>query len=332
MTGRQEHDNEIEERIKKRLKNTPLVVKKYMTSIASLTAATRNVYLGYIIDFLGYLNKEYGIDGSSFDEFDSIKKMDIDGYIEYTKINPKTGKANGTSIRNSKISAAISFFGFLEDNDLITKNPCSNIKKLKDNKERELTYLTREEIDDVKAKILSYGRGVNYEDPWRFRDYAIFVLGCSTGLRNSAIREINLSDLDLKNRKVIVTEKDSVTKIVLLNDNTCDAIRQWMIERERLLTAKGKESQALFISNQMRRMTDVTLQAVMKKYTSDMDKHITPHKMRSTCGMHVYLASGGNMALTAKVLGHKNIRNTQIYADATNEQLREASDIMNSIV
>ena len=82
----------------------------------------------------------------------------------------------------------------------------------------------------------------------------------------------------------------------------------------------------------MRRMTDVTLQAVMKKYTSDMDKHITPHKMRSTCGMHVYLASGGNMALTAKVLGHKNIRNTQIYADATNEQLREASDIMNSIV
>lgn len=330
MKGREENDQMIERRVQNRLQNAPKIIQKYMVSMSGATASTRNVYLGYILDFYQYLQTQFDIDEKSYDSFKQIKKMDIDGYIEYTKINPKTGKTNGISIRNSKISAVISFFNFLEDNEIIDKNPCAKIKKLKDNKERKVVYLTKEEVEDVKVKISTYSRGWNYDDPWKYRDYAIFLLGCSTGLRNSAIREINLEDLDLKNHEVMVSEKNSVIKTVYFGKNVCDALEKWLEEREKLLAKKKKESQAVFISNHMQRMTDVTLQAVVNKYTKDIDKHITPHKLRSTFATNLYEETG-DVKLVADALGHKNIRNTMIYTTASKKKMREAAELMDKI-
>ena len=205
------------------------------------------------------------------------------------------------------------------------------MKKVKDNREKEVVYMTREEVEDVKVNILTSGRGYNFHDPWIHRDYALFMLGCSTGLRNSAIHEINVEDLDLARREVTVTEKNDVTKPVYLGKNTCDALAGWLDVRKMLLDKRGAISDALFISNQMHRITDVTLARVLKKYTADLGKHITPHKMRSTCAMNLYEASG-DIYLVAQQLGHKSIRNTAIYARATEKRLREAVDVLDGII
>lgn len=330
MKGREEHNMEYERRIQKRLENAPIVLKDYMCHISSFTASSRQAYLGYIMDFLKFLMNTYEIDGTDYSQFTSLKKLDIDKYMEHTKINPNTGKINGASIRNAKLVAVTNFFDFLLENEYIDRNPCRNVKKIKDNVEREIVYLSKEEIDDVKATILSSGRGYNYNDPWVYRDYAIFILGCSTGLRNSAIREINLSDLDFDKKEVYVTEKNDVTKKVRLGENTCNALQKWIEVRGRIIENKNKDCDALFISNQIKRITDVTLATIVKKYTEHLGKHITPHKMRSTCGMNLYEASG-DIYLVAQQLGHKNIKNTQKYARATEKQLRRAVEILDSI-
>ena len=330
MTGREEENLKIEKTIQRRVKDAPVVLKKYMTSISRLTPASRKVYLGYLFDFFYFLKEKYDIDGNSFDDFQRIKKMDIENYIEYTKINPKTGKENGISIRNSRLAAVMSLFDFLIDNEFITKNPCISIRKLKDNREKKVTYLTKEEIEDIKVNITTTSRSIYHEDPWAKRDYAIFILGCSTGLRNSAIREINVEDLDLKNKEVRVFEKDSVVKTVCLSTQTCAAIEEWLNIRQILLNKKQKESNAVFISNQMNRITSTGLQDILKKYTKGIKKHISPHKMRSTCAMNLYEKTG-DIYLVSEVLGHKDVRNTQIYAKATKEKLRQAADIMDEI-
>ena len=65
----------------------------------------------------------------------------------------------------------------------------------------------------------------------------------------------------------------------------------------------------------------------IKRYTKGINKHITPHKMRSTCAMKLYDKTG-DIYLTAQQLGHANIKNTMIYAKATDEKRRMAAEIL----
>lgn len=329
MKGRQESDNNYERRIKNRLNDCPRVIKDYMISISSSTASTRFVYLGYIINFISFLKNYKGISGDDYDEFKGIRKMDIDYYMESIKINPNTGKEASASIRNAKLAAINSFFAFLLENEIINKNPCSSIKKVKDNKVKTVTYLTIDEVETVKKHILLSDFG-DTENPWRIRDYAIFILGCCTGLRNSAIREIDINDIDFNERTLIVTEKDNVTKTVFLSKDTCDALAMWIKKRQDILDEKSISTNAVFISNQLKRMTSPTLNGIIKKYTFMLGKHITPHKMRSTCAMNLYNTTG-DIYLVAQQLGHKNIENTQIYAKATENKLKEAAELIDKI-
>ena len=331
MQGRKEVDRSYERRITNRLKAEPKVVRDYMRSISALTATTRHSYLGYVSNFVAFLEENNGISGANYKGFADIKKLDIDAYMESIKYNAKTGEEASASIRNAKLSAVNSFFEFLIDNEIITKNPCAAVKKVKEHKEKSVTYLTKDEVDGIKKAILDTPRrGGNFCDPWRFRDYAIFVLGCTTGLRNAAIREINVEDLDLENRQVTVTEKNNTTKVVYLSGETCDALEQWLTERKKILKRKNTRCDAVFISSQLKRISAVALGDVLKKYAGVNGKHITPHKMRSTCAMNLYEATG-DIYMVAQQLGHKSIRNTQIYAKATKEQMRNTANLMDRI-
>ena len=70
----------------------------------------------------------------------------------------------------------------------------------------------------------------------------------------------------------------------------------------------------------------------MKSATREagIDKNITPHKMRSTCGMNLYNKTG-DIYLTQNVLGHSNIKNTMIYVKATEKQQRAAVNTLDSL-
>ena len=65
----------------------------------------------------------------------------------------------------------------------------------------------------------------------------------------------------------------------------------------------------------------------IQKVTQNLDKNITPHKMRSTCAMKTYTKTG-DIYLTAQQLGHKSLRNTTIYAKATEEMRREVAALL----
>lgn len=328
MKGREERDINNNKWLQERLNNAPRPLIDFMNTLARKETTTQKAYLGYLMDFLTYIQDYKKIDINEYDSYVSIKKMDIDAYMNYTATNKISGKRCGASIRNSKLAAVTCFFDFLVDNDIISKNPCKRVDKIRETVEKSVTYLTVEELEDIKVKILTTSRSQHYEDPWRFRDYAIFVLACTTGMRQSAIREINMGDLDLNKGEIIVTEKGNRTKTVYLSTQTKEALQQWIDTREKLL--KDVVTDALFISNKRQRIAARTIQDVVSKWTNGIGKHITPHKLRSTCAMNLYEATG-DIYLVAQQLGHKNIRNTQIYAKATKEKMKETANLMDKI-
>ena len=320
MCGRNDKDKRLEEKIKTQLVECPDLIQRYMRSIwLTKEATTKYVYLSYLKHFYKFLC-DNGID------IMAVKPMDIDYYISEA-VQGKDGKTNGFQIINARLTAIINFYDFLVENQLITFNPCSNKKKLKTEKKTTVTYMTPDEVNKLKW-FIKHGstRYKKYVD----RDLAIVELGCSTGLRVSAIINIDMEDIDFEERSIWVVEKGGIKKQVFFGENTEKALLQWIKTRREIVG--NEDIKPLFISKLKKRMSKEAINDMLKSATREagINKNITPHKMRSTCGMNLYGATG-DIKLTQDVLGHANISNTMIYVKATEEQKKAAANILDSL-
>ena len=108
-----------------------------------------------------------------------------------------------------------------------------------------------------------------------------------------------------------------------------EIIKIWLCDREKLL--KNDNCEALFISAKQQRIGVNTIRDMLKKYTYNIDKKITPHKLRSTAATNLYDATG-DIYLVADVLGHHNIQNTKRYAKVSNSKKEFAADTLSKLI
>ncbi len=329
MKGRQENNIKIENRIQKMLNDCPEIVKRYSYSFTNKTEMTKNAYLRYVIGFVDFINKELKLTNN----WREIKTSDINLYMEYIRYRDVDGSKveNKASIRATKLFAVSNFFEFLIAEDIVDKNPCRRVAVPKDNEEKEIVFMTPEDIEKVKRNIEN-GVGGNkakaYQSTYKNRDMAILLLGCRTGLRVSSIVEINIDDIDFEKRIITVTEKGNKTRNIPIAKNTIDVLKEWIHDRNLILN--GLECDALFISNRKQRLSVRAVQKLIEKYTYNLKQHITPHKMRSSCACNL-LDATDNIYLVQEVLGHKNIENTRRYARVSERSKRQAATIMDQI-
>lgn len=330
MTGREEIDLKNEKWIKEKLNNCPKIINDYMLSTnKTKTSWSRRNYLGYLIQFVNFL-KANGFDVNDESEYNRVKPLDINKYMEYIRYRIVNGiqKENKAGIKAAKLFAVSDFFEFLIDNDIAEKNPCKRVEVPKDKEEKEIVSLSIDEVKTIQNNIDNRGKGRGKK--YNTRDLCIVSLGISTGIRVSAIAEINISDIDFQNNIITVVEKGKVKRNILIGEKTKQLILKWISEREELM--KGHpNTDALFISKNKTRMTTVAIADMLRKDTSNISKHVTPHKMRSTCATNLYEATG-DIYLVQNQLGHANISNTRRYARVSDEKKAMAAKILNEIV
>ena len=217
MSGKYEKELKLENKIKNRLNGVPSIIGEYYYSLigSGKSYETAYKYIGYIIAFLNFtfndnVNEKFYL---------SIKPLHINRYIASLRnknVNGKIERASD-SIRSVQWSALNSFFQFLVP-EYINSNPVENTErpKMKDNP--KVTYLTPEEI----SRML-YNVEVNAQDKYKNRDLCLLKLGFSTGLRVSAIIQIDIDDIDLKHNQIRVTEKGDYDNYVMFGENYCMA-------------------------------------------------------------------------------------------------------------
>lgn len=327
MKGRRENELKVFSKIEEYIENSPTYIKRYKDTISDMSYTTQNMYIRYIIDFLSYIDANYDIDIRYAENLSQIKKSTVSAYLNSLK-------NNGSSIKASKLYGIKKFFEYLVDDEYIMSNPCDKVKVPKNKEEHQIISLTKDEIETVKNNIFS-GCGSNYakrrQHKWMNRDYAIVMLGLSSGLRVTSIAEINVDDIDFSENKIRVTEKGNKTRDVYFGDGIKNIILKWMEDREEMLEDKDVVTDALFISCQMKRITSKSIYDLVKKYTSNIDKPISPHKLRSTCATNLY-NNTGDIYLVADTLGHSNIANTKRYAMIDKDRKKVAAKTMNNIL
>ena len=343
MNGRLEEELKVEYKITEILTGEPQIIRDYYHSFLKETYNTKLNYVKNAIAFANFMNKNYKIDFNNIDKLKNIRPLHINNYIrsyEFKNIkrydlreySDKTDIRNSNSYKANKLAGLKNFFEFLFDNEIIETNPCAKIKNIKDNKIHEIVSLTPDEIKTIKINIINgvgSKKAIGYQRKWINRDMSIILLGISTGLRVSAICNINVQDIVFQDNTIKVIEKGGVERKVYLPDNAVFYIKEWLKDRDKLLN--GQNLDALFISRKMQRIATGTIRDMLKKYTYNIDKNITPHKLRSTTATNL-LEKTGDIYLVAEILGHKNIQNTKRYARVSVQNKKNAANILGNII
>ena len=154
------------------------------------------------------------------------------------------------------------------------------------------------------------------------RDYTILELGLGTGLRVGELSNVKFDDLNLKkgqNSLIVRHGKGDKLRQVRFSSRLKDILQDYLDYRD-------KNSSYLFYSERQEKMTTSAIQRAFKKWAkkAGLDERYSIHSLRHTYATKIYRASGYNLRMVQKQLGHSSPSISAIYADVIDEDLEEA--------
>lgn len=324
MSGRHEKEMMFEKRINDKLKCMPEILTEYYYSLigSGKSYATTYNYLNYITAFVNFIFH----DECPEDFYLKIKPMHINKYISSLRTKEVRGKVERTSdsIKTVQWSALNSFFQFLMP-EYIDSNPVANTQRPKMRDNPHVTYLTPDEIALMLKNV-----EMQANDRMKNRDLCILKIGFSTGLRVSAIAQIDIDDIDFSHNRIKVTEKGDYDNYIMFGDNLKKQLLMWLNDRKTYF--KHCETNALFVSQKGARISILRINELVSRYAKGAtDKHVTPHVMRHSCATNLYEKTG-DIYLCARQLNHKNVSTTQRYAEISTAKQKEAADMLDSMI
>lgn len=294
------------------LNKSPNSIKEYNYDISN--------FLKFIkIQFKLTNEKDYSkIDINDLD-IDIIKKIaldDIHKYISYMATELKSKPAT----RARKVSTIRVFFKYLSQKaKLIEFNPAQNLETPKIGK-RMPKYLS---LDESKH-LLEIAK--NEDNRNKERDYAIITLFLNCGMRLSELVKININDINFSDCKLNVIGKGNKERTIYLNNACILAINQYLLERPKE-GIKYNSKDALFLSERRERISNRTVQSIVKKELLkaglDINKY-SVHKLRHTAATLMYQYGNVDIRALQELLGHESISTTEIYTHVDNSQIRSA--------
>ena len=154
------------------------------------------------------------------------------------------------------------------------------------------------------------------------RDLALWELAYSSGLRVSELVGLDLASLDLVGGEVRVLGKGRKQRVVPVGQAARQALVAWL--RERTLRAQPAEL-AVFINQRGTRLTVRQVQLRLKIWArrQGLDTSLHPHMLRHSFASHL-LESSGDLRAVQELLGHSDIKTTQVYTQVPDARRAEA--------
>jgi integrase/recombinase XerC len=214
-----------------------------------------------------------------------------------------------------RLSASRSFFNYLVREGIIKNNPGIDIQAPKGKKRLPATLDA-----DQMAKLLAF----RADETLEVRDKAIMELFYSSGLRLSELLNLDLPDVDLRDRTVRVLGKGNKARILPIGRYAIDALNAWFKERSLLAKLEGN---AVFVGRNGQRIAPRTIQMRLADWAKKqgLGLHVHPHMLRHSFATHL-LESSQDLRGVQELLGHANISTTQVYTHLDFQHLAKIYD------
>lgn len=144
----------------------------------------------------------------------------------------------------------------------------------------------------------------------------IMSLAYSAGLRVSEVINVRVRDIDIAEMTITVRQgKGMKDRLTVISPRLLDSLYKFTVHK------KGNDY--LFESERGGKLTTSTAQLVFQQCLkkSGIQKEATFHSLRHSFATHL-LENGTDVRYVQALLGHANIRTTQIYTHVTNPSLK----------
>lgn len=245
--------------------------------------------------------------------FKMIDKEFVAGYARFLK--NKESKYGTTLKANSAYNLFGSFVAALNSavrDEIIETNPASKLTPAERPEKGKSVrgYLT---IDEVRKL---------YDTDYPPSPYAkrIFLFGCMCGLRYSDIMALRWRKLDfLPDDRVTLTFRQIKTRVEITVPLSSEAIA--------LLPERTNQHRDDFVFGYGICARSVHYHLPRWAEMAGITKHISFHTSRHTYAT-MLLTLGADLYTVSKLLGHTNIKTTQIYAEVVNQKKQDAVDLI----
>jgi integrase/recombinase XerC len=163
------------------------------------------------------------------------------------------------------------------------------------------------------------------------RDRAIIEFLYATGIRVGELVNIDLKDIDFREKLVRVTGKRKKQRIVPFGEPALHALMHYLEETRPVFLNNcppaERDNNAVFLNYQGTRITTRSVGRMIDKYIKQCaDIHnISPHSLRHSFATHL-LDSGADLRDIQELLGHARLSTTQIYTQVSMEKMIEVYD------
>lgn len=155
------------------------------------------------------------------------------------------------------------------------------------------------------------------------RDIAIIALLLASGLRISELVNLNIHDLNIIDRSVLVIRKGGKKDAALIADWAIPYLKKYLHVRNTRYQP-NKQLKAIFITRYRetaKRIDTSTIQRFVEKYSVAFPdgSRTTPHKLRHSLGTEIYNKSMDVVAVATQ-LGHTGLSATDQYIQQANKE------------
>lgn len=224
-------------------------------------------------------------------------KISADDIREYVGYLVEKRRLKDSSVQ-THINTLRSFFGWLDAEDIIKKNPMRKIKSLKIDRAKARRPLTAEQLERLRDGCRTY------------KEKALVEFLVSSGCRLGELVGIRVDAVDWQGRSVVVLGKGGKERTVYFS------VRAKLMLQEYLARRKGGE--ALFASSRTPyeamkpRAVEKALQKIGER--AGEARRVHPHLMRHTFASNA-LNAGMDITIIQHLLGHTDPKTTLIYAE-----------------
>lgn len=228
--------------------------------------------------------------------FENITVKWLESFSNYLK---NEGLANNTIFTYfNKISATLNQ---AVKEKIIVENPCKYIDRPK-KEETEIIFLTKDEIQKIIDTDFFDNEAKN-----------AFLFSCYTGLRASDIQSLKWTHIKDNRIQIKQTKTKNVVHIPLNKNAIC------------ILDKQKHNKEFVFTLSEHISSINRTVKKLFKK--AEIKKGIHFHCARHTFAT-LLVTSGVNIFTISKLMGHKDIKSTLVYAKVIDEEREKAINSM----
>lgn len=319
LTSRLTPNTEAGPNTEPRLQQIDALLERYPSFLRGQRGVSENtvrVYMADMASFRGYLS-EQGLGVSGMD------RAMLRGYLAWLATTARAGSRTGASgyARVSiarKLTVLRSFYGYLVQEGLFRSTPVPSGRSFRLKVQKALpTFLGKRETERLLDAPVD-------TTPLGIRDSAILEVLYACGVRLAEIQGLNVADVELPRREILVLGKGAKERWVVFGQRTELALGRYLNEgRPALASNSGASgrSPALFLNRYGQRLSRRSIEILVRRYAAEAGTKsgVHPHTLRHSFATHM-LEGGADLRVIQELLGHSSPATTQIYTHVTGQE------------